>query len=343
MERFSSSTTTPDPAHARAHARRRGLRGSARGRRRRRARRGGALRAGRDRARRGDARARRARASAGGSAPRASCCRSCCSRRGMPSRTAWRGSTPAPTTTSSSRSRSRSWWPACGRCCGAATSPPRVLAFGDDVVLECGATARRGGRELYLSAREADLLELLLRNARNVVPREPRSTGCGAGGRGQPERRRPLRLVSAAEARRPAADRDGARRRVRARSVSDASSACARSRGDRGRALDRARGRRCSASPSIVAGRAPAPHSLDGSLRAARRRGRAAERVGARAADGAGRARGPLGARRERGGARPPRPARRPLARRWAAGCSPRPRRARRVIATGAPASATRA
>ncbi len=34
------------------------------------------------------------------------------------------------------------------------------------------ATARRGGRELELTRREAELLELLLRNARRVVTRE---------------------------------------------------------------------------------------------------------------------------------------------------------------------------
>ena len=49
---------------------------------------------------------------------------------------------------------------------------PEMLAF-DDLVLDLRSrAARRGGRELNLSAREADLLELLLRNPRNVVTRE---------------------------------------------------------------------------------------------------------------------------------------------------------------------------
>ena len=49
---------------------------------------------------------------------------------------------------------------------------PEMLAF-DDLVLDVRSrAARRGGRELNLSAREADLLELLLRNPRNVVTRE---------------------------------------------------------------------------------------------------------------------------------------------------------------------------
>jgi two-component system response regulator MprA len=49
--------------------------------------------------------------------------------------------------------------------------PPRVLAF-DDVALDLEArTARRGEADLALSAREADLLELLLRNPRRVVSR----------------------------------------------------------------------------------------------------------------------------------------------------------------------------
>jgi two-component system response regulator MprA len=49
---------------------------------------------------------------------------------------------------------------------------PEVLAF-DDLVLDVRSrAARRDGRELHLSARETDLLELLLRNPRNVVTRE---------------------------------------------------------------------------------------------------------------------------------------------------------------------------
>jgi two-component system, OmpR family, response regulator MprA len=49
--------------------------------------------------------------------------------------------------------------------------PAGVLAF-DDVVLDVGTrAARRGDEELALSAREADLLELLLRNPRRVVSR----------------------------------------------------------------------------------------------------------------------------------------------------------------------------
>jgi two-component system response regulator MprA len=50
--------------------------------------------------------------------------------------------------------------------------PGQLLAIGD-LVLDVGArTARRGDRDLRLSSREADLLELLLRNPRQVVPRE---------------------------------------------------------------------------------------------------------------------------------------------------------------------------
>jgi two-component system response regulator MprA len=50
--------------------------------------------------------------------------------------------------------------------------PEDVLAHGD-VVLDLDTRfARRGGRDLGLSPREADLLELLLRNARHVVTRE---------------------------------------------------------------------------------------------------------------------------------------------------------------------------
>jgi two-component system response regulator MprA len=50
--------------------------------------------------------------------------------------------------------------------------PGEMLAFGDLVLDARAHTARRGGRELELSARESALLELLLRNARRVVTRE---------------------------------------------------------------------------------------------------------------------------------------------------------------------------
>jgi two-component system, OmpR family, response regulator MprA len=50
--------------------------------------------------------------------------------------------------------------------------PEELLAYGDVVFDIRARTAKRGGRELGLSAREADLLELLLRNPRRVVRRE---------------------------------------------------------------------------------------------------------------------------------------------------------------------------
>jgi two-component system response regulator MprA len=46
------------------------------------------------------------------------------------------------------------------------------LAYGDLVLELSTRTAQRGGRPVSLTARESDLLELLLRNARVVVPRE---------------------------------------------------------------------------------------------------------------------------------------------------------------------------
>ena len=52
------------------------------------------------------------------------------------------------------------------------TEPGEVLGF-DDLALDVQArAARRGARDLELSAREADLLELLLRNRNRVVSRE---------------------------------------------------------------------------------------------------------------------------------------------------------------------------
>jgi len=50
--------------------------------------------------------------------------------------------------------------------------PADLLTFGDLVFDVRARSARRGNRELALSVREADLLELLLRNPRRVVSRE---------------------------------------------------------------------------------------------------------------------------------------------------------------------------
>jgi two-component system response regulator MprA len=50
--------------------------------------------------------------------------------------------------------------------------PTEVLACGDLVLDLRSRSARRGDRELVLSERETDLLELLLRNQRTVVTRE---------------------------------------------------------------------------------------------------------------------------------------------------------------------------
>ncbi len=47
-----------------------------------------------------------------------------------------------------------------------------LLAHGDLTLDPATRTARRGGREIVLSARESSLLELLLRNKRGVVTRE---------------------------------------------------------------------------------------------------------------------------------------------------------------------------
>lgn len=49
--------------------------------------------------------------------------------------------------------------------------PEEVLAFGDLVFDVDTRVARRAGTEILLSAREADLLELLLRNPRQVISR----------------------------------------------------------------------------------------------------------------------------------------------------------------------------
>jgi two-component system response regulator MprA len=51
-------------------------------------------------------------------------------------------------------------------------APPEQLAFADLALDPESAIARRGGRPVELTRREAELLELLLRNARRVVTRE---------------------------------------------------------------------------------------------------------------------------------------------------------------------------
>jgi two-component system response regulator MprA len=51
-------------------------------------------------------------------------------------------------------------------------SPEELLAFGDLTLDPATRAAQRGGTTLSLSEREADLLALLLRNARRVVTRE---------------------------------------------------------------------------------------------------------------------------------------------------------------------------
>jgi two-component system response regulator MprA len=51
------------------------------------------------------------------------------------------------------------------------SEPEDVLAYGDLVFDVGGRTARRAGRDLGLSSREADLLELLLLNRRRIVSR----------------------------------------------------------------------------------------------------------------------------------------------------------------------------
>jgi two-component system, OmpR family, response regulator MprA len=50
--------------------------------------------------------------------------------------------------------------------------PDEVLAFADLLLDPETAIARRGGEEIELTRRESELLELLLRHARNVVTRE---------------------------------------------------------------------------------------------------------------------------------------------------------------------------
>ncbi len=60
--------------------------------------------------------------------------------------------------------------------------PAELLAYGDVVLDVSSRRARRGARALELSAREADLLELMLRNPEQVVTRELALARVWAGG-----------------------------------------------------------------------------------------------------------------------------------------------------------------
>ena len=111
---------------------------------------------------------------AAGCAEQATTRRCSCSRPVPPSTTEWPDSTPAPTTISSSRSPWKNCSPGSGPCCAAAcsTGDDEVLRFGD-LSLDPGTReVRRGDRSMELTRTEFLLLELLLRNARQVLPRE---------------------------------------------------------------------------------------------------------------------------------------------------------------------------
>jgi two-component system, OmpR family, response regulator MprA len=60
-------------------------------------------------------------------------------------------------------------------------SPEELLAFGDLTLDPATRAAQRGGAALRLSEREADLLALLLRNARRVVTRDQAIAGIWHG------------------------------------------------------------------------------------------------------------------------------------------------------------------
>ena len=159
---------------------------------------------------------------------------------------------------------------------------------------------------MILTPREADLLELLLRNARRVVTRE-QAIAADLAGRDAGEHRRSRRDEPAAQARRAGSDRDRARRRLRDRPMSlRLRSILAAAVGDDARRR-RARlgGRRARRAASASRARPDLAH--------AGRRGRTAGCVGARTRHAAGcpRFSGRLDAG-DGGGRRPARPHRRP-------------------------------
>ena len=171
-----------------------------------------------------------------------------------------------------------------------------------------GAGAARRPRARAHAARGRAARAAAAQRAR-VVTREPRWRRCGAASRRQPQRRRPLRRLPAAQARRPAADPHGPRRRLRARRH-DAAGLRAR--------VAPPRRRRSSLAVVLLGRRLPDPRrraarALDAPARPGRP-GRAARRRDAAAPDLARRAGGPPRRRRAaRAGRRPAGADRRPL------------------------------
>ena len=181
-------------------------------------------------------------------------------------------------------------------------APARVLAF-DDLVLDVDLRAgTRAGRDLALTAREADLLELLLLHPRAVVTRE-QAVAAVWGGAAVDERRRPVHRLPATQARPTAAPPHGARRRVRARPMTmhgprslRARVATAAAVGDRDRDPVLGGGVLALVGESLrssvddgLRARAAEIAALAGhDARAARRAGRAGQRVAAARAAGRG-------------------------------------------------------
>ena len=128
---------------------------------------------------------------------------------------------PVPTTTSSSRSRPRSCSRASVRCCGAARPPTSCSRSATSSSTSATRIVpSRAGTEIALSAREAALLELLLRNPRQVVSRaqalEHVWGGAAAASLNVVDRYVSYLRRKLGE---PHADPDGPRRRLRARAM----------------------------------------------------------------------------------------------------------------------------
>jgi CheY-like chemotaxis protein len=97
--------------------------------------------------------------------------------------------------------------------------PAELLACGDLVFEVATRTARRAGREIALSEREADLRAVAPQPAPRREEGDRSGAGLGQRPRSDLEQRRPLHLVPPPQARRAVVDRDGARHRLRARAL----------------------------------------------------------------------------------------------------------------------------
>ena len=121
------------------------------------------------------------------------------------------------TTTSPSRSRSRCWWRGPGAAAPVGRPCGGPGGRGRPAYRSARRRAWRGDGELALTAREFDVLALLVRRAGQVLSKAEILDAVGQRLRGRPQHHRGVRAAAAAQGRRtvrPPLDRDRARGRL---------------------------------------------------------------------------------------------------------------------------------